>query len=191
MLFRSVNAAAGVNKLLQISAGAAYTDNAEVVDFDCKPRLNVLMEVLEETNRKVLIFAAYRHSIDTITEFLQKNNIECAQIHGDVSPTKRTAIFKQFQTEKNPRVLVIQPQAASHGVTLTAADTVVFWGPVMSVETYLQCCARTDRVGQTSDKVTVVHIQGSDIERRMFKNLASRVDTHAALVKLYEEELAS
>ena len=187
----AVNAAAGVNKLLQISAGAAYTDNAEVVDFDCKPRLNVLMEVLEETNRKVLIFAAYRHSIDTITEFLQKNNIECAQIHGDVSPTKRTAIFKQFQTEKNPRVLVIQPQAASHGVTLTAADTVVFWGPVMSVETYLQCCARTDRVGQTSDKVTVVHIQGSDIERRMFKNLASRVDTHAALVKLYEEELAS
>jgi len=187
----AVNAAAGVNKLLQISAGAAYTDNAEVVEFDCKPRLNVLMEVLEETSRKVLIFAAYRHSIDTITEFLQKNNIECAQIHGDVSPTKRTAIFKQFQTEKNPRVLVIQPQAASHGVTLTAADTVVFWGPVMSVETYLQCCARTDRVGQTSNKVTVVHIQGSDIERRMFKNLASRVDTHAALVKLYEEELAS
>jgi len=187
----AVNAAAGVNKLLQISAGAAYTDNAEVVEFDCKPRLNVLMEVLEETSRKVLIFAAYRHSIDTITDFLQKNNIECAQIHGDVSPTKRTAIFKQFQTEQNPRVLVIQPQAASHGVTLTAADTVVFWGPVMSVETYLQCCARTDRVGQTSDKVTVVHIQGSDIERRMFKNLASRVDTHAALVKLYEEELAS
>lgn len=187
----AVNAAAGVNKLLQISAGAAYTDNAEVVEFDCKPRLNVLMEVLEETSRKVLIFAAYRHSIDTITDFLQKNNIECAQIHGDVSPTKRTAIFKQFQTEQNPRVLVIQPQAASHGVTLTAADTVVFWGPVMSVETYLQCCARTDRVGQNSDKVTVVHIQGSDIERRMFKNLASRVDTHAALVKLYEEELAS
>lgn len=187
----AVNAAAGVNKLLQISAGAAYTDNAEVVDFDCKPRLNVLMEVLEETNRKVLVFASYRHSISTITEFLQKNNIECMQIHGDVSPTKRTTIFKQFQTEKNPRVLVIQPQAASHGVTLTAADTVVFWGPVMSVETYLQCCARTDRVGQTSDKVTVVHIQGSDIERKMFKNLASRVDTHAALVKLYEEELAS
>lgn len=187
----AVNAAAGVNKLLQISAGAAYTDNAEVVEFDCKPRLNVLMEVLEETNRKVLIFAAYRHSIDTITTFLQKNNIECAQIHGDVSPAKRTSVFKQFQTEQNPRVLVIQPQAASHGVTLTAADTVVFWGPVMSVETYLQCCARTDRVGQNSDKVTVVHIQGSDIERRMFKNLASRVDTHAALVKLYEEELAS
>ena len=187
----AVNAAAGVNKLLQISAGAAYTDNQEVITFDCSPRLNVLMEVLEETNRKVLVFAPYRHSIDTITEFLQKNNIDCAQIHGDVTPAKRTAIFKQFQTTDLPRVLVIQPQSASHGVTLTAADTVVFWGPVMSVETYLQCCARTDRVGQTSNKVTVVHIEGSELEKKMFKKLASRVDDHAVLVKLYEEELAS
>jgi len=187
----AVNAAAGVNKLLQISAGAAYTDNQEVIEFDCAPRLNVLLEVLEETSRKVLVFAPYRHSIDTITTFLEKNNIICEQINGDVTPTKRTSIFKKFQTEENPRVLVIQPQSASHGVTLTAADTVVFWGPVMSVETYLQCCARTDRVGQNSDKVTVVHIQGSDIERKMFKQLASKVTEHAALVKLYEEELAS
>ena len=187
----AVNAAAGVNKLLQISAGAAYTDNAEVIEFDCNPRLNVLLEVLEETDRKVLIFAAFRHSIDTITTFLQKNNVDCMEIHGDVTPAKRTSIFKQFQTTPSPRVLVIQPQAAAHGVTLTAADTVVFWGPVMSVEIYLQCCARTDRVGQNSDKVTVVHIQGSDIERRMFKQLATRVTEHASLVKLYEEELAS
>ena len=187
----AVNAAAGVNKLLQISAGAAYTDNQEVIEFDCAPRLNVLLEVLEETSRKVLVFAPYRHSIDTITTFLEKNNIVCAQIHGDVTPTKRTAIFKKFQTEDAPRVLVIQPQSASHGVTLTAADTVVFWGPVMSVETYLQCCARNDRVVKNSDKVTVVHIQGSDIERKMFKQLATRVTEHSALIKLYEEELAS
>lgn len=187
----AVNAAAGVNKLLQISAGAAYTDNQEVITFDCGPRLQALKEVLEETSRKVLVFAPYRHSIDTISAFLEKNDIACAQIHGDVSPAKRTSIFKQFQTTQSPRVLVIQPQAASHGVTLTAADTVVFWGPVMSVETYLQCCARTDRVGQNSDKVTVVHIEGSELERKMFKKLASRVDDHAVLVKLYEEELAS
>jgi SNF2 family DNA or RNA helicase len=187
----AVNAAASVNKLLQISAGASYTDMQEVVEFDCAPRLNVLMEVLEETERKVLVFAPFRHSIDTITTFLKKNNINCEEIHGDVTATKRTAIFKRFQTEEDPRVLVIQPQSAAHGVTLTAADTVVFWGPVMSVETYIQCCARTDRKGQTSDKVTVVHIQGSPIEKKMFAQLANRVDDHSLLIKLYEEELAS
>ena len=60
----------------------------------------------------------------------------------------------------------------------------------MSVETYLQCIARADRVGQDSNKVTVIHIQGSDIERRMFKQLESKVDNHSILIKLYEEELA-
>ena len=154
-------------------------------------RLSVLMETLEETNRKVIVFAAYRHSIDTISEYLTKNNISNEKIHGDISANKRTLVFKAFQEEESPRVLVIQPQAASHGVTLTAADTVVFWGPVMSVETYLQCIARADRVGQTGNKVTVVHIQGSDIERRMFKQLANKVDDHGLLIKLYEEELAN
>lgn len=187
----AINAAASVNKLLQISAGATYTDAHEVVEFDCAPRLAVLDEVLEETQRKVLVFAPYRHSIDTIATHLRKSGLEVEEIHGDISATKRTAIFKKFQTEPDPRVLVIQPQSAAHGVTLTAADTVVFWGPVMSVETYLQCCARTDRVGQTSDKVTVIHIQGSPIEKKMFKQLANRVDDHSLLIKLYEEELAS
>ena len=185
----AINAAAEVNKLLQISAGAAYTDNAEVVTFDCSPRLNVLMEALEETDRKVLVFAPYRHSIDTIDHHLTINNIGTDVIHGDVPASKRTRIFKQFQEEAEPRVLVIQPQAAAHGVTLTAADTVVFWGPVMSTETYIQCCARSDRKGQHSDKVTVIHIQGSEIERKMFKRLAERVEDNNMLVRLYEELL--
>ena len=187
----AINAAASVNKLLQISAGAAYTDNGEVVEFDCSPRLRVLLEVLEETSKKVLVFAPYRHSIDTIGAYLDKQGITHKKIHGDVTASKRALIFNEFQTTQDPRVLVIQPQAASHGVTLTAADTVVFWGPVMSVETYLQCIARADRVGQIGDKVTVVHIQASDIERRMFKQLSGKVDNHTALIKLYEEELAN
>lgn len=186
----AVNAAASVNKLLQISAGAAYTDNNEVVEFNCAPRLNVLLEVLEETEKKILVFAPYRHSINTIGAFLDKKKISNKEIHGDVSASKRALIFNEFQTTDSPRVLIIQPQAAAHGVTLTAADTVVFWGPVMSVETYLQCIARAHRVGQVGNKVTVIHIQASDIERRMFKQLGGRVDSHNMFIRLYEEELA-
>ena len=186
----AVNAAAGVSKLLQISAGAAYTDDKQVVEFDCAPRLNVLLEVLEETSRKVIIFAPFRHSIETIATFLIKNNVDCEVIHGDVSVNKRTDIFKRFQTTDKPKVLVIQPQAASHGVTLTAADTVVFYGPVMSVETYLQCIARADRIGQNSTNVTVIHLQGSEIEKRMFKQLEKRVEGHDLLLNLYKEEIS-
>ena len=185
----AINAAAGINKLLQISAGASYTDTKEVIEFDCSPRLAVLDEVLAETDRKVIVFAPYRHSIDTISAHLSSKGVALEQIHGDVPASKRGMIFKRFQEQDTPRVLVIQPQSAAHGVTLTAADTVVFWGPVMSVETYLQCCARADRVGQDSSKVLVVHIQGSEIERKMFARLQERVEDHGLLVNLYEEVL--
>jgi len=187
----AVNAAAGVSKLLQISAGAAYTDDHEVVEFDCIPRLNVLLEALEETSRKVIVFAAFRHNIEVIQEFLIKHNVASEVIHGDVGVNKRTDIFKRFQNNPDPRILVIQPQSASHGVTLTAADTVIFYGPVMSVETYLQCIARADRIGQTSNNVTVIHLQGSEIEKKMFAQLEKRVAGHDILLSLYKEEIGA
>ena len=185
----AVNAATVINKLLQISAGAAYTDEQETIVFDCKPRLTALDEILEDTDKKVLVFAPYRSSIDTIVDHLRATGVSCQAITGDVTPTKRGAIFNDFQSKPDPRVLVIQPQAAAHGVTLTAADTVVFWGPVTSVETYIQCIARADRIGQKGANVTVHHLQSSDIEARMFKQLESRVEDHTAIVKLYNEEM--
>jgi len=184
----SVNAAANLNKLLQISGGAVYTDTHEVVEFDIKPRLNALLEVMEETEHKVLVFVPYRHTIELVSNFLSSNNITNELIHGDISATKRADIINRFQTADEPRVLVIQPQSASHGVTLTRANVVLFWSPVMSVEVYLQCIARMDRVGQVN-KMTVVHLQGSDVEKRMYAMLRGKVDRHTALVDLYREEL--
>lgn len=85
----------------------------------------------------------------------------------------------------------MQPQATAHGITLTAADTVVFYGPLMSVEQYLQAIARADRKGQNSDKVTVVHIQGSPVERKMFKALAAKVTDSNMLTNLFNLEIES
>ena len=175
----AVNAAASVSKLLQISCGAAYTDDKEVVEFDASPRLRVLEEILEETERKVIIFALFKSTIDAIYNHLLKRGITADFINGSVTPSKRSDIIRRFQNEENPRVLVMQPQATAHGITLTAADTVVFYGPLMSVEQYTQAIARADRKGQNSDKVTVIHIQGSPIEKKMFKALEAKVsDNH-------------
>jgi SNF2 family DNA or RNA helicase len=185
----AVNAAAGVSKLLQISCGAAYTDMKEVVEFDSAPRLAVLEEILDETDRKVIIFALFRSTISAIHAYLLKKNIATEMIHGDVTPVKRGDIIRRFQNEPDPRVLVMQPQASAHGITLTAADTVVFYGPLMSVEQYTQCIARADRKGQNSDKVTVIHIQGSPIEKRMFKALEGKVNDHSLLTKMFDIEI--
>mgnify|MGYP003334190531 CR=1 FL=1 len=184
----AVNAAASINKLLQISGGAVYTDTREVVEFDVSPRLNTLLEVLDETVNKVVVFVSYTHTIELVSNFLKSNGITNEVIQGSVSALERNNIITRFQTQKDPRVLVIQPQAASHGVTLTAADMVVFWSPVMSVETYLQCIARIDRVGQ-KNKMTVVHLEGSEVERKMYRMLQNKVNSHQQLVDLYKQEL--
>ena len=184
----AVNAAAGLSKLLQISGGAVYTDDKEVIEFDIKPRLNALDEVMEETKEKVIIFVPYKHTIQVLHKHLSAKNINAEIINGEVPMGKRADIIARFQNSDNPRVLVIQPQSASHGVTLTAANMVIFWSPVMSVETYLQCIARMDRVGQVN-KMTVVHLQGSEVEKKMYKMLQGKVDLHTKLVDLYNEEL--
>lgn len=184
----AINAAAKLTKLLQISCGAAYSDTKEIVDFDCRTRMNVLKEVIDESSHKVLVFAPYRHSIYAISEELKKSGYTVDVIDGGVSVGKRTEIFNKFQTTPDPRILVIQPQAASHGVTLHAASTVVYWSPVMSVETYLQANARAHRAGQ-KNKVTVVHLQGSSVERKLYHMLQGKVDIHEKLVGLYKEEM--
>lgn len=185
----AVNKAAVVNKLLQISCGAVYTEDKEIVEFDATPRLNVLLELLDETDRKVIVFALFRSSIDIIIEFLNKKQHAAEAIHGDVPATRRRDIINRFQHTDTPRVLVMQPQATAHGITLTAADTVVFFGPLMSVEQYTQCIARADRQGQNSDKVTVVHIQSSPIEKKMFAAMDGRVTEHALLTQMFDEEM--
>jgi SNF2 family DNA or RNA helicase len=184
----AVNAAAKLSKLLQISGGAVYTDTKEVVEFDVSPRLNALMEVLEETIHKVIVFVPYTHTIELVSKYLNSQGVINEVINGAVSARERSEIINRFQTKVDPRVLVIQPQAASHGVTLTAADTVVFWSPVMSVETYLQCIARIDRVGQ-KNSMTVVHLQGSEAERKVYQMLQGKVNMHESLVELYKQEL--
>lgn len=187
----AVNAAASLSKLLQISCGAAYTDTKEVVEFDAAPRLGVLEEILEETSRKVIIFALFRSVIETIQTHLTAKGIANECIHGGVSAGKRGDIIHRFQTNPNPRVLVMQPAATAHGITLTAADTVVFYGPLMSVEQYIQCIARADRKGQNADKVTVVHIQGSPVEKKMFKALGAKVSDNTLLTEMFTLEINS
>ena len=184
----AVNAAVKINKLLQISAGAVYSDTGEVIEFDVSNRLNVVLEVIEEASHKVLVFVPFTHTIELLREKLEKEGISCGVINGKVSVNKRSELVEQFQTRKDLHVLIIQPQAASHGLTLTAADTIIWYAPMPSVETYLQANARIDRPGQ-KNAMTVVHIKGSDVESRLYSMLRSNINNHEQIIDLYREML--
>jgi len=184
----AVNAAVGMSKLLQISCGAVYSDSGETLEFDIKNRYKVMREVLDETKQKALIFVPFKNTIEILSKKLQDDGFTTAIINGDVPAGKRAEIFKAFQETPNPRILIIQPQAAAHGVTLTAADTVIWWGPTPSLETYAQANARAHRAGQRHP-VTVVRLQGSNAEKHLYKMLDNRIQDHVKLVELYKNLL--
>lgn len=184
----AVNAAVKLNKLLQISGGAVYSDTKEVIEFDVSNRLRVVQEVIEEASHKVLVFVPFTHTIQLLKDHLTKAGITSEIINGQISAGKRHEIFQQFQSKPDPKVLIIQPQAASHGVTLTAANVVIWYAPVTSVETYLQANARINRPGQ-KNPMTVVHIKGSQVETRMYNVLQGNITNHNKIIDLYKQEL--
>ena len=180
----AANAAIGLNKLLQISTGTLYR-RGDTIQFDIKNRYQVLKEVIDESSQKVLVFVPFRHTIDLLSEKLQQDNVTSEIIRGDVSAPNRTEIFRRFQSDRDPRVLIIQPQAAAHGVTLTAANTVVWWGPTSSLETYAQANARVHRSGQ-KHKCTVIQLAGSNAEKRIYRLLDDRINIHTEMINLYK-----
>lgn len=186
----AVNAATMVNKLLQIACGSAYTDTGNVVDFDVSNRLRVVQEVIDETTNKVLVFVPFTNTIELLKNYLTGNGVACDVINGDVGVNRRAEIVKDFQDTDNIKVLIIQPQAASHGLTLTAADTIIWYAPVTSVETYLQANARIDRPGQ-KHHMTIVHVKGSPVEEKLYTMLQSNIAHHQAVIDLYRQEISA
>jgi len=81
----AVNAAVGMNKLLQISAGAVYTDDGATLEFDIQHRYKVLKEVIDESSQKVLVFVPFRHAISILTDKLRKDGVSVEVIQGSVS----------------------------------------------------------------------------------------------------------
>jgi SNF2 family DNA or RNA helicase len=186
----AINAAVLVNKLLQVAGGAVYSDTGEVIEFDVSNRLNVVQEVIEESSHKVLVFIPFTHTIELLQKHLTKNGISCDVINGAVSVNNRSDIVKRFQEQPEPKVLLIQPKAASHGLTLTAANTIVWYAPCNSVETYLQANARIDRPGQVNN-MTVVHIKGSPVEAKMYSMLQGNIVNHQKVIDLFREDISS
>jgi SNF2 family DNA or RNA helicase len=165
-----------------------YTDDGNTIQFDIKSRYNILIEAIEESTHKVLVFVSFRNAIELLQDALTKDGYSVEVIDGSVSVNKRTDIFSRFQTTPEPRVLLIQPAAASHGVTLHAANTVIWWAPVTSNEIYHQANARVHRAGQ-KNPCLVVRLCGSNVEKKLYSALDVKSKDMASLLNLYKEEI--
>ena len=182
----AVNEAVKANKLIQICCGVAYgTDGTQVV-IPSKPRMDVLKEIIEESEGKVIVFVPLTGALEHVAAELRKD-LSVEVVHGETSKNERDQIFSNFQRGLDPRVLVANAATMSHGLTLTAATTIVWYAPVHSNEIYEQACARVRRPGQTRTTV-IVHIAGSDVERRVYKRLQDKQSMQGLLLDMMKEQ---
>lgn len=169
------NAAVKAMKLTQIAAGWVKDDEGNVHEIDSKYRLEELWEIYENTHKsKLIVFAAFRAAVEGIAKFFKAKKVNVEFIHGSVAQNQRADFINRFQNG-DLNVLVIQPQSTSHGVTLTAADTIVWHSLVPSGEVYNQANGRITRIGQTR-KQTVIHFLGCQAEKRI-RNILKNKDS--------------
>ena len=181
----AVNEAVKANKLVQIACGVAYAQDGSHIVLPSNQRLEVLQEVIEESEGKVIVFVPLTAVLEHVAEYLS-HHWEVAIVHGETSKSDRDEIFSAFQQSPNPHVLVANPGTMSHGLTLTQATTVVWYAPVHSNDTYEQACARVRRPGQTRTTV-IVHIAGSEIERRIYERLKTKQKMQGLLLDMMKE----
>jgi SNF2 family DNA or RNA helicase len=133
------------------------------VDLDCASRIKVLREVIEACNEKVIVFVPFTGALNRFYDE-QKGEWTVEIVDGSVAANKRNRIFKDFQTQVNPRIILAHPGTMAHGLTLTAATTIIWAAPVTSTETFLQANARISRPGQIK---TVKHRHaGMEVQSR-------------------------
>lgn len=186
----AVNSGVLMGKLLQISAGAVYSDDGSVIDFRAKGRVAEMLSVIEQSEHKVLVFAQYKHTVKMLARVLEEAGIECGVIDGDTPQDSRKLLIDMFQNTDTLKVLVLQPKVAAHGITLTAANVAIWYSPTSSLELWRQANDRINRIGQVN-KMTVVKLIGSPIERKVYTVLERRDAAQSDLLGLYREELNS
>ena len=174
----TVNVMTQLMRLHQVTCGTFKADDGTIKHLS-NNRLTALMDCLEETDGKVIIWATYREDIKKIVDSLKKAYGEASTVeyHGGVDATLRQDHIAQFQQEKGPtRYFVGNPQTGGYGITLTAANTVIYFSNSYDLEKRLQSEDRAHRIGQTGSVTYVDLIAEKTIDEKIVKSLRDKID---------------
>lgn len=144
-------------KLRQLCSGYIKVDPQIGPDVEVKTeKIQVLEELIDgyEDDKKLVIFAEFKHSIAKISDLLKKKKIKYVTLDGD---QKDKTVWRKFQSDKKIRVIVCQYQTASAGIDLFASDTIIYYEPTLRSNTLEQSRDRIHRTGQ-SNKCSYIHL---------------------------------
>lgn len=182
----AANAAVKVIKLQQICCGVVKDNDGSPIVLDNKPRMDLLLELVEEIGGKTIVFVPFKFSMAQIVEKLKEQGYTAELVNGDVSTGERSRIFSAFQNESHPQILVAHPATAAHGLTLTAASNIIWFAPIYSIEQYEQANARIHRAGQRN-VCSIYHIGAHAFEWAIYKVLQNKSALQESILSLYRQ----
>lgn len=183
----AANAGVVLSKLLQVSTGWVYSkDKGSVVALDNSERVKAMLDIVMDADRKVIVFAPFKHALAGISAALHGEGVDHAIVSGDTSVGRRGEIFNAFQNTSKYHTLAAHPECMAHGLTLTAAATIIWFGPIFDQEIYNQANHRIIRVGQTS-KQQLIHLQSTPAEKKAYAMLWGKQSMQGALLELFEQ----
>ena len=174
----SVNVMTQLMRLHQITCGHFKSDDGNITHLK-NNRIDALMQLLDETDGKVIIWANYREDIKNIVAALKKAYGEASTVeyHGGVDATLRQDNIAQFQEKNSPtRYFVGNAQTGGYGITLTSANTVVYYSNSYDLEKRLQSEDRAHRIGQTGSVTYVDLIAENTVDDKIVKSLRSKIN---------------
>jgi len=177
-LTTTVNALTQLMRLHQITCGHSKLDDGTEISIPTK-RTEELLSVIEETSGKVIIWANYRHDIESIKLELQKEYGMAAvgTYYGDTDEEERRRVVREFQDpESELRFFVGNPRTGGYGLTLTAASTVVYYSNSFDLEVRLQSEDRAHRIGQTKSVTYVDLMVPGTIDEKIVRALRDKID---------------
>lgn len=180
----AANEGVKLSKLLQLATGFVYDTEGKGHYIGGANRFKEIIEIISQAEGKTIIFAPFRYYVELIAGVLARR-YSVGLIHGDVPPSERTRIFAEFE-KGSLQVIAAHPKTMSHGLTLVAANTIIWASPHLSPEIYDQANARITRSGQTRN-THIIHLQATKVEHNAYSRLRRKLKTQGVLLDMFED----
>ena len=177
-------------RLQQFTGGFLVEDDATKPQMVSRGKLDALSDILQdyviEGKKKLVIFARFLpevHEIEKLTEkMLKKHGMKAVSIYGEIKKELRGDIVQQFQTDPSTMVFIGQIDTAGTGITLTAADTCVYYSVNFNYATYSQSLSRIHRIGQRNCCNYIHLVVENSIDSQVLEALSKKEDLAKTVV---------
>jgi len=167
-------------KLLQVTAGFIKTEEGDIEEFE-SAKMKELLNVLEETEGKVIIWANWVHSLQMIIKELKKKygDESVVAIYGAIPSQEREDAVDKFQKDDKTRFFISNPQTGGYGLTLTEANTVIYFSNNYDLEQRQQSEDRAHRIGQENKVLYIDLVAEKTVDESVIRALNQKIKLSA------------